>query len=248
MADSRTRHLRRLRRLRNSARRWSVLAGVFGGASVVLVPYKGLGWPDAIWTALFGGSAALAWWRFSDRRELAAQPVPEPDPVGFWGPLHHVGAAMARFPAGQGALAELRRLQSRGRARGSSTVAAFSRLDVAARTMAGLTSRLGPAASSVVLDATAAEQALRDLGERTAAVERGCRIAPNDQRLTASHAELLRQFTDGVSAYEQLVAAAAGCVAEDGCTSVDSTALGRLREATDLLRGMADGFREFRPA
>jgi hypothetical protein len=155
---------------------------------------------------------------------------------------------MSRFPAGQGALAELRRLQSRGRVRGSSTVAGFTRLDTAARTMAGLTGRLAPAASAAVLDAAAAEQALRDLGERTAAVQRGCRLAPRDQRLAAAHADLLRQFTDGVTAYEQLVAAAAGCVAEDGRTNADTSALGRLREATDLLRGMADGFAEFRTA
>jgi len=61
MTDPRTRHLRRLRRLRNSARRWTVLAGLFGGASAVLVPYQGLGWPDAVWTALCGGSAALVY-------------------------------------------------------------------------------------------------------------------------------------------------------------------------------------------
>jgi hypothetical protein len=248
MVDSRTRQLRRLRRLHNSARRWSVLAGLLGGACAVLVPYQGLGWPDAIWTALFGGSAALAWWRWNDRRELAAQPLPDAAPVAFWGPLHHVGAAMSRFPAGQGALAELRRLQTRTRIRGSSVVPAFQRLDNAARTMSGLAPRLGPVASSVVLDATAADRVLRELGERTAAVERGCQLAPADQRLATSHAELLRQFTDGVVAYEQLVAAAAGCVAEDGRIAVDNSALSRLREATDLLRGMADGFAEFRTA
>jgi hypothetical protein len=248
MADARTRHLRRLRRLGNSARRWSVLAGLLGGASLVLVPYRGLGWPDAIWTALFGGSAALAAWRWSDRRELAALPVPEAEPVGYWGPLHHVGAAMSRFPAGQGALAELRRMQSRTRVRGSAVAPAFQRLDHASRTMAGLAGRLSPAASSVLLDATAAERALRDLGERTAAVHRAARLAPADTRLAAAHDALVAQFTEGVDAYEQLVAAAAGCVAEDGRTNADATALGRLREATDLLRGMADGFAEFRPA
>ena len=72
--DERARYFRRLRRLRRSARRWSVFAGTFAGASVVLVPYGGLGWPDAIWTALTGGTAALTFWRWSDLRELAAQP------------------------------------------------------------------------------------------------------------------------------------------------------------------------------
>jgi len=248
MLDPRARHLRRLRRLKRSARRWSVLAGLFFGASLVLVPYRGLGWPDAIWTALTGGTAALAWWRFSDRRELAALPVPEPVSPLASEPLRQLHAAVSRFPAGKSALAELRRLQSRTRVRGSSVVPAFQRLDSASRTMVGLAGRLGPAASTAVLDAAAAEQSLRELGERTAAVERGLHLDPDDAALAAAHADLLRQFTEGVAAYEKLVAAAAGCVAEDGRTNVDSSSLYRLKEATDLLRGMADGFASFRPA
>jgi len=248
MLDPRGRHLRRLRRLKRSARRWSVAAGVTFGASVVLVPYRGLGWPDAIWTALAGGSAAVAWWRFSDRRELAALPVPEPVALPSSEPLRQLHAAVSRFPAGKSALAELRRLQSRTRVRGSSVVPAFQRLDSASRTMVGLAGRLGPAASTAVLDAAAAEQSLRDLGERTAAVERGVHLDRDDAALAAAHADLLRQFTEGVGAYEKLVAAAAGCVAEDGRTNVDSSSLYRLREATDLLRGMAEGFASFRAA
>jgi hypothetical protein len=86
------------------------------------------------------------------------------------------------------------------------------------------------------------------LGERCAAVERGINLDPADRQLAASHAHLVGQFTEGVAAYEKLVAAAAGCVAEDGRTNADASALNRLREATDLLRGMAQGFAEFRPA
>src|SRR2546430_17116916 len=78
--DARTRYFRQVRRLRRSARRWSVLAGTFAGASAVLVPYRGLGWPDAVWMALTGGTAALTFWRWSDLREMAAQPVPDPPP------------------------------------------------------------------------------------------------------------------------------------------------------------------------
>jgi hypothetical protein len=245
MTDPRTRHLRRLRRLRNSARRWTVLAGLFGGASAVLVPYQGVGWPDAIWTALAGGSAALAAWRWSDRRELAAEPVPDGQPFSS---LRRMHAAVSATPAGRSALAELRRIRSRGRVHGSAVAPAFARLDSASRTMVGLAGRLAPSASPAVLDAAAAEQALRELGERCAAVQRGADLDPADQELARSHAELLRQFTDGVAAYERLVVAAAGCVAEDGRTNADGHAVGRLREATDLLRGMAEGFAEFRPA
>uniref|UniRef100_UPI00157BE7A3 S8 family serine peptidase n=1 Tax=Micromonospora maritima TaxID=986711 RepID=UPI00157BE7A3 len=49
MVDERARHFRRLRRLRGSARRWSVLAGGLGGAAAVLTPYAGLGLADAAW-------------------------------------------------------------------------------------------------------------------------------------------------------------------------------------------------------
>src|SRR2546423_6875644 len=116
--DARTRYFRQVRRLRRSARRWSVLAGTFAGASAVPVPYHGLGWPDAIWTALTGGTAALTFWRWSDLRELAAQPAPVPvDPARAAALTRaRIGAVLARLPGGAGALAELRR--GRGRAAG----------------------------------------------------------------------------------------------------------------------------------
>ena len=155
---------------------------------------------------------------------------------------------VSRSSTGRGALAELRRLQTRTRIRGSATVSGFGRLDTAARTMAALAPRLGGPARSAVADADAAEQALRDLGERCAAVERGLAFAPADAALGASHAQLLGHFNDGVTGYEQLVAAAASCVAEDGRTCLDNSALSRLREATDLLRGLAEGFTDLRPA
>src|SRR5262245_25933813 len=80
--DARAKHLKRLRRLRRSARAWSVRAGLLIGATAVLVPYQGLGWTDAIWASLAGGSIALTAWRWMDLRELAAQPVPDPvDPA-----------------------------------------------------------------------------------------------------------------------------------------------------------------------
>src|SRR2546423_13599357 len=76
--DARTRYFRQVRRLRRSARRWSVLAGTFGGASAVLVPYHGLGWPDAIWAALTGGTAAVTLLRGGGPRGPAAPPAPPP--------------------------------------------------------------------------------------------------------------------------------------------------------------------------
>jgi hypothetical protein len=243
MQDQRARYFRQLRRLRRSARRWSVLAGTMAGATAVLVPYHGAGWPDAIWAALTGGSAALTWWRWSDLRELAAQPAPEPiDPAQAAAVTRaRIEALVSRLPAGRGALAELRRVQSRAKLRGSSVVPAWSRLDRAAQTMAGLADRLGGVPA-------AAERALRDLGERTAAVERAMRLASThgSQDLAGAHAELLGRFTEGVEAYEGLVGAAASYVAEDGRLVADGTSTGRLREATDLLHGIAAGLSELR--
>ena len=59
--------------------------------------------------------------------------------------------------------------------------------------------------------------------------------------------EASEQFSAGVSASERLVAAAAGYVAEDGRAPNDQhPAVGRLMEAADLLRGVADGLSELR--
>lgn len=247
--DERTRYFRQLRRLRRSARRWSVLAGTFAGATVILVPYHGLGWPDAVWAAVTGGSAALTWWRWGDLRELSAQPAPEPLPPAAPPVLgsRHVDALLSRFPAGRGALVELRRMQSRAKLRGSSVLPAWQRLDRAAQTFAGLVGRLDGPAQSVVREAGAAEASLRELGARTAAVERAVRLAKSpDNRLGAAHADLLEHFAQGVDAYERLVAAAAEYVAEDGRSRVDGVSVHRLTEATDLLAGIASALSELR--
>jgi hypothetical protein len=238
--DPRTRYFKQLRRLRRSARRWSVCAGTFFGATAILVPYRGLGWPDAIWAALTGGTAALTYWRWSDLRELAAQPAPPPGDLT----QGRIGALIARLPGGAGVLAELRRGHQRARIRGSSVLPAWDRLDRAAQTLGGLAGRLGGPAESAVLEAAGAERTLRELGERTAAVERALQVAPEESGLDLAHSELLGHFNDGVTAYEGLVAAAAGYVALDGRATADTSSVARLTEATDLLRGIASGLSE----
>ena len=240
MSDERTRYFRRVRRLRRSARRWSVFAGTFAGASIVLVPYGGLGWPDAVWTALTGGTAALTYWRWRDLRELAAQPPPEAVPALARTPLE---ALVAKLPAGRTALAELRRMEARSRIRGSSVLPTWTRLDRAVQTLTGLSGRLGGPAAGVVTEAAAAERTLRELGERAAAVERALSVSTDDDALHRAHADLVQHFTQGVEAYEGLVGAAAGCVAQDGRIT-DHAAVDRLTEATILLRGVADGLAE----
>ena len=68
-----------------------------------------------------------------------------------------------------------------------------------------------------MLEAAAADRSLRDLADRVASVERALRLAPADARppLAEAHARLTAQLESGVAAYERLVVAAAGYVAED---------------------------------
>jgi hypothetical protein len=250
MFDPRARHFRRLRRLRRSARRWSVLAGGLGGAAAVLTPYAGLGLPDAFWAGLAGACGAFAFWRWSDLRALAAQPAPEPpDPAlaGEQARLRLV-AAVQRLPAGRNALAEVRRQRARFNLRGSAAAGPWGRLDRASLTLGGLSGRLGGPAESAVLEAAVAERGLRDLAHRVSTVERALRFAPQDARpaLEEAHGALVAQLTGGVAAYERLVAAAAGYVAEDGRAEIEHPATARLAEAADMLRNVAAGLAELR--
>jgi hypothetical protein len=248
--DPRARYFRRLERLRASARRWSVAAGTFGGAAVVLLPYHGIGAPDAVWAALAGGTTALAAWRWSDARALAATPPP---PAAAPADLarqtrERLERLMSRLPGGLAVLTEARRAQDRARLRGLAVAPAWSRLDRASVTLTGLAGRLDGPAGPAMTEAGAAERVLRDLAERTAAVERALHLAPADARdgLAAAHRDLLGHVEEGVQAYERLVSAAAAYVAADGRSGADTSAAGRLTEAADLLRGIAGGLDELR--
>jgi hypothetical protein len=246
--DERTRYFRRLKRLRNSARRWSVLGGGLAAAAAVLTPYQGLGIADAVWSGVAGASVALAAWRWSDHRALAALPAPAPPDPALAG--QRLTAAIERFPAGRTVLHEVRRQKNRYALRGSAITQAWDRLDRASATLGALSGRLTGPGEAAVLEAAVAEQWLRDLGQRVAGVERALPLAPPDRRgsLEQSHASLAEQFTEGVSAYERLVAAAASYVAEDGHPVSDGKhpALSGLVDATDRLRGLAEGLAELK--
>jgi len=256
--DARTKHLRRLRRSRRSARSWSIKAGLFSGASAVLIPYAGLGLPDAFWAAAAGGSLAAAVWRWIDYRELTAMPVPEPVDPALAGrhARDKLLATVQSFPAGRTAVDEIRRARAQFGMRGLAVGRSWRRLDRAAGTLRDLSTRLGGPAESAVLEAAVAEQSLRELANRTASVERAMRTAPAEVRapLVEAHAALLEQLDSGVTAYERLVAAAAGFVAEDGRTGfaaadgrlAEGSAMGRLVDATELLKGIALGLAELR--
>jgi hypothetical protein len=246
--DERARHFRRLQRLRNSARRWSVVGGGLTAAAAVLTPYAGIGLPDAFWAAGAGASVALAWWRWSDHREMAAlPPPPAPDPALAG---QRLLAAVSRFPAGRQVVREVQRQKDRYALRGSAVAKAWDRLDRASHTLIQLAGRLTGPGEAAVLEAAVAEQWLRDLGQRVASVERAIPLSASDQRpaLMASHDSLADQFTDGVTAYERLVGAAAGYVAEDGhpVANDQHPTLTRLIEATDQMRGLAEGLSEMR--
>lgn len=250
MADERTRYFRRLSRLRRSARRWSVTAGGLGGAAAVLTPYAGLGLPDAAWAAGAGGAIALAAWRWIDLRALAAQPAPPPlDPAEAAARSRaRLVAAVERLPAGPGVLAEVRRMRSRVALRGTSAAEPWARLDRAALTFAGMRSRLTGLAEPAVDEAAAADGSLRDLAARVANVERAMRLASPEARppLAEAHAALVAQLESGVAAYERLVVAAAGYVAENARPDGEHPAAARLTEATDLLHGVASALAELR--
>jgi hypothetical protein len=243
MNDARARHLKRLRRLHRSARGWSVRAGLLVGAAAVLVPYRGLGLPDAFWAAAAGGSVAVTLWRWLDFRALSAMPVPEAVPPAVAASRAHqaLRAAVQRIPVGRTAIEEFDRQRAQARLRGLAVAGPWRRLDRAAQMLAGLAGRLTGPAESAVLEAAVAERTLRDLAERAATVERAMRLGPAGESLAGALAALMAQLESGVDAYERLVAAAAGYVAEDGPTVTSG-----LAEATDFLRGVADGLAELR--
>ncbi len=251
MNDPRAKYFRQLHKLRRSGRRWSVRAGILVGATAVLVPYHGLGLVDAFWAAAAGGSTMVALWRVRDARELAAQPPPpELDPA-YAGALarQRLVGMVERLPAGRGAIEEMRRQRALMAFRGSQVRPLWQRLDRAAQTLSGLAGRLGGPAESALLEAAVAERSLRDLAGRTASVEKGLAVAPPGESRSAlaeAHGALMTELTSGVQAYEHLVAAAAGYVAEDGRTTLHSPAVNRLAEATDMLRGFARGLSEVR--
>jgi hypothetical protein len=225
-----------------------VLGGGLTAAAAVLTPYSGIGIADAAWAGAAGASVALAWWRWSDHRALAATPAPPvPDPALAG---QRLAAAIERFPAGRTVLHEVRRQKNRYALRGSAITQAWDRLDRASATLSALAGRLTGPGEAAVLEAAVAEQWLRDLGQRVASVERAVPLTPPDRRpaLEESHAGLAQQFTEGVTAYERLVAAAASYVAEDGHPLADSKhpALSSLVDATDRLRGLAEGLAELK--
>jgi hypothetical protein len=245
VSDPRAKHFNRLRRLRRSARRWSVLAGCLVCASAVLLPYGGLGLPDVFWAAAAGGTTALTWWRWRDLAELSAQPVPEPlDPaIRAIANQRRIESIVSKLPIGRTAVSEMHRAAHLSRLRGSQVAPVGGRLDRAVKTLNGLAPRLQP---DVLREARGAEVGLRDLAERTASVERALKLpsGAEKQRLEDAHADLAAHLTNGVVAFEGFVAAAAGYVAQDVWLQ-GPVGLEQLTDATERLRGVSAALAEF---
>lgn len=247
MADARAKYFSRLARLRGSAQRWTAVAAALVAAGAVLLPYHGIGLPDAFWAAGAGGSAVLAWFRWNDVRALSAQPAPPPLTPSERAQHNQerLESFVSRLPIGRAALARLHRSQHLSKLRGSAVAALGARLDRAGTTLTGFAARVDP---EVLDEALTAERGLRDLAERIAGVERALALptsAPGGHdQLRAAHADLVDRLGAGVGAYEGLVAAAASVVAENGRLG-QQVAVDRLTEAADRLRGVAEGLAEF---
>lgn len=246
MVDEHARYHRRLRKLRGSVRRWTVLAGGLAGTTVVLVPLAGLGAADAVWAGLTGAAAVMAWWRWSDRRELAGQPAPPPGDPALAGDRWL--SALQHLPGGFNVAENIRRQRVRHGLRGSAAVEAWERLDRSARTMRELRSRLGGVDTEAAQEAAAVERELRELTDRIVGLEQALRTAPAEARpslreLRGDHVNHLR---DGAAAYEQFVVAAAGYVSESARTGPRVSAMTGLNQATDRLRGVTAGLAELR--
>lgn len=247
-AETREKRIRRLARARRAARWWTLLGAGFGGAAAVLIPYAGLGAPDAIWAAAAGGSIVMAVFRWHDLRALSRLPMPPEESAATGSPLGAaVRMAVAANPVAKAAVDEVGRRAGRRRFRGSAAAAAWDRLDTASSTLAELDGRLGEQVGDAMAEAAVGEKSLRDLAGRVVTAERALRFAHADTRAPLEQARtmLLVRLEDGVVTYERLVAAAASCVAHDGGSNDPIAAL-RLRDAADKMAGFAAALAELR--
>lgn len=247
MRDERSRHLRQLRRLRASARRWTVAAGGLVGVTAVAVPYQGLGAWDAVWAGLAGAAVAMAGWRWADHKALAGQPVPDPPDPALAG--ERWLSTISQLPGGHNVAEHIRRARTRGALRGSPAAQAWERLDRSARSLREIAGRLSGPEREAVGEANSVERQLRELTSQIAGLEEALRLAPAEAHppLRELRTDHIAQLEQGVTAYEQYVVAAAGYLAEsERAEGRADDALTGLTDATERLRGVTEGFAELR--
>lgn len=241
--------LKKLRRRLRAARRWSVMAGLFGGTAAVLLPYQGLGPLDAIWAGLFGGSAVLAAFRWVDYRQLS-KALP-----GDHAQLAVHGTAALALEAHTIANELAGKVRSKRRAvqfRDSAAAPAHRRLESASAALSQLAPQLTGPAREAMDDVRESQHTLQDLADRIRSVEKSMSLASPDRRagLAESHTRMVNRLESGVTAFEEMVGATATVVAEqaalDGVVGVQDATLLRLRESTTRLHGLAEGIGQMR--
>ncbi|MGH8877658.1 MAG: phage shock envelope stress response protein PspM, partial [Stackebrandtia sp.] len=136
--------------------------------------------------------------------------------------------------------------------RNSAAAHGWRRLEAAAMAFDGVAPRLSGPAADTLDDVRYSQGALRDLAEQIRGVEKSLAVTPPDRRgsLTETHALMVERFETGISAYEDMVGAAAQVVAEqgalDGVVSGEDPTMSRLNEATAKLSGLAEGIGQMR--
>lgn len=238
---------KKMRRRFRSARRWSVTAGITGGVAAVLLPYQGLGAPDAVWAGLFGGSAIFATLRWIDYRQLAKRQPAEQEKLA----VHGTAALAAEAQHVVHGLAGL--LQNKRHAakfRHSAASKAYRRLQQAAMALDELMPQLAANAREIVDDARSSQRSLHDLAGRIRSVEKSMSMPSTAQALRGSHAAMVERFELGTAAFEDMVGAVATVVAEqsalDGMVGSQDLTMVQLSEATEKLHAQAHGIEQMR--
>jgi len=212
------------KRIRRTQRRLRTRATVAGGLTVVAATAGVAPGLEAAEVGFGGAAAVVALTALAAGRrlrELRRTTAPRPRPRDLPRPKRPPWDCPARAP--------LDRLAARERA------------------LAGLLVHLGSAADEPRAVAADAAAALRELGDRIAAVDRARRgAAPASAAgLGAAVAGLVGQLEAGIAGYDALVVAAADAVAASATLRAgDPVLLLRLTEATDSLAGLAEGLHE----
>lgn len=252
-AKARKRAVRRLRSRLSSAKFWTVLSGATVAGSAFFLPVGGVAGSDGVWVVAAGFSTALATVRWLDYRRLARAMPAERDALELHGPP---GLRQeARGILGEAALT-LRRGRMRSQFRRSAALGPYQRLERASVTAEQLAQRLqgNPEAVAALAGAAKAGPELFGLALTVRDVEQAIAIAsgPRQATLRADRDSLVERLEAGVSAYEDMVAAAGECLAgsvslrEALAANESDATLETLTDAADRLRAAGDAAGEIR--
>jgi hypothetical protein len=252
-AKARKHAVRRLRSRLSSARFWTVVSGATVSGAAFFLPVDGVTGSDGAWVVAAGFSTALATVRWLDYRRLARVLPAEREALELHGPA---GLRQeARGILGEAA-ASLRRGRIRAQFRRSAALRPYQRLEKASVTAEQFAQRLqgNPEAAAALAGAAKAGPELYRLALAVRDVEQSIAIASGPRRdsLRADRDRLLERLETGVSAYEDMVAAAGECLAGSvglrealAASSADAT-LETLTDAADRLRAAGAAASEIR--